>query len=215
MDSLDYGMTQTVLHHSLKRWADREGPDKIYWPDFRRLQLERWVWGHCKALPPSARVIDIGSGDIERGWMGAFRYWTVGFHREAVIGDLTRLPFADDSIDVVLCTEVLEHCRDPKGACREIYRVVKPDGLALVSSPFCWPDHRTNEYDDYWRFTEQGYELLLEQFESLSVVPARWTDEAAMLYDLMRRFECFGMRDETSLTTGFMVEARKGKVGHA
>src|SRR6516162_3407999 len=42
-----------------------------------------------------------------------------------VAGDVARLDFADDSFDCVVCTEVLEHVRDVKAACREIIRVAR------------------------------------------------------------------------------------------
>lgn len=41
----------------------------------------------------------------------------------ALQGDLTTLPFADDSFDLVVCTEVLEHVSEPRLALRELSRV--------------------------------------------------------------------------------------------
>lgn len=64
----------------------------------------------------------------------------------------TGLP--DASFDVVLCTQVLEHCMNPWAAVREIHRIVKPGGYAIVSAPHVWFYHP--HPTDHWRFTQEG-----------------------------------------------------------
>ncbi len=49
-----------------------------------------------------------------------------------VAGDLMRMPFAEESFDCVTCGWVLEHLPDPKPGLREIGRVLKPGGRALI-----------------------------------------------------------------------------------
>jgi len=50
------------------------------------------------------------------------------------------LPFADNTFDKVICSEVLEHIPDYQGALREIERVLKPGGLFCASVPRSWPE---------------------------------------------------------------------------
>jgi ubiquinone/menaquinone biosynthesis C-methylase UbiE len=50
------------------------------------------------------------------------------------------LPFADNSFDKVICSEVLEHIPDYRGALQEIDRILKPGGLFCASVPRRWPE---------------------------------------------------------------------------
>jgi SAM-dependent methyltransferase len=49
--------------------------------------------------------------------------------------DLCRLPFADGSFDVVLASHVLEHVRDDRAAIAEIWRILRPGGIAVLPVP--------------------------------------------------------------------------------
>jgi ubiquinone/menaquinone biosynthesis C-methylase UbiE len=52
-----------------------------------------------------------------------------------VEADLTKLPFKDKFFDRIIASEILEHIKDDQKAIREIYRVLKPGGLILISVP--------------------------------------------------------------------------------
>jgi SAM-dependent methyltransferase len=54
--------------------------------------------------------------------------------------DMTRLPFKDDSFDMVICSEVLEHIGPWRQAIRESIRVLKPDSHLVISVPRRWPE---------------------------------------------------------------------------
>ena len=54
--------------------------------------------------------------------------------------DATCLPFADASIDKIICSEVLEHIPDYKAVLAEIERILKPGGLLAVTVPRAWPE---------------------------------------------------------------------------
>jgi SAM-dependent methyltransferase len=49
-----------------------------------------------------------------------------------VAGDMLRLPFADAAFDCVTCGWVIEHLPDPRPGLREVGRVLKPGGSALI-----------------------------------------------------------------------------------
>lgn len=54
---------------------------------------------------------------------------------EYKVGDATAIPLPDDSVDVVVTFETIEHIDDYRAFMDEIKRVLKPDGVALISTP--------------------------------------------------------------------------------
>jgi len=61
--------------------------------------------------------------------------------------DIHAMPFADNTFDVLLCNHVLEHVADDFQAVREIYRVLKPSGWAILQVPFFGND-LADTYED-------------------------------------------------------------------
>ncbi len=53
--------------------------------------------------------------------------------------DIHQIPFEENHFDVVLCNHVLEHVKDDIQAMREIHRVLKPGGWAILQVPFFSP----------------------------------------------------------------------------
>lgn len=80
--------------------------------------------------------------------------------------------------DFVVCTEVLEHTLQPFDAVQEIERVLKPGGLAFISTPYDFRIH--GPLPDCWRFTEHGLRALLKDFEILEITPLENPDRFLM-----------------------------------
>jgi len=59
--------------------------------------------------------------------------------------DLTAMIYPDRSVDVLLCSHVLEHVSDDRKAMREIRRVLKPDGFAILLVPLIVGVEETHE----------------------------------------------------------------------
>jgi SAM-dependent methyltransferase len=74
-------------------------------------------------------------------------------------------PISSESIGLVLNLESLEHLPYPQKAIDEIHRVLRPDGLLILTTVMHFKIHRTPK--DYWRFTPDGIELLLSRFKIL------------------------------------------------
>jgi SAM-dependent methyltransferase len=77
------------------------------------------------------------------------------------------LPVPDDSFDSVLSIEVLEHVEDPQTYLSECFRVLRPGGRLLLTTPFAFVWHP--DPVDYRRWTSQGlrHELARHGFEVL------------------------------------------------
>lgn len=52
-----------------------------------------------------------------------------------VKADICNLPFKDNAYDIILCNHVLEHIPDDTKAMQELYRVLKPGGMAILQIP--------------------------------------------------------------------------------
>ena len=59
---------------------------------------------------------------------------------EFIIGSAYSIPLPNNSVDIVICSEVLEHLHEYNDAINEIYRVLKPGGKFYASVPASWPE---------------------------------------------------------------------------
>jgi ubiquinone/menaquinone biosynthesis C-methylase UbiE len=73
----------------------------------------------------------------------------------------------DNSFDSILCTQVLEHVKNPFLAVAELHRVLKPGGKLFLTVPFLNNIHM--EPHDYWRFTEFSIAHLLSEFAKVEI----------------------------------------------
>jgi SAM-dependent methyltransferase len=78
-----------------------------------------------------------------------------------VVGTAEDTAIAEASIDLILCTQVLEHVRAPWLAMREFARVLRPGGVVVFSVPHVWFHHPHPH--DYWRMTVEGVVALCEE----------------------------------------------------
>jgi ubiquinone/menaquinone biosynthesis C-methylase UbiE len=75
--------------------------------------------------------------------------------------DATKLQFADDHFDVILCNNTLPYIRDDRGALAEMFRCLKSDGIAVLDSDYA--GERTQTVAEYRRrHPELGDEYFAE-----------------------------------------------------
>ena len=125
------------------------------------------------------KVMDIGCGDSPYAHLinhDTATYIAVDTYEESLFGykraDLTvfdgrTLPFSDDSIDHVICSEVFEHVREPRLLANESHRVLKIGGTALITIP--WSARFHYKPNDYQRLTPTAIILLFDLFKNISI----------------------------------------------
>ncbi len=85
-----------------------------------------------------------------------------------LIGDGMNIPMKDNSVDTVLCTQVLEHVQNPQKVIDEIKRVLKPNGVCILTTHMANPLHGLPH--DYFRFTKYAFtNILFKNFKSIRV----------------------------------------------
>lgn len=88
-----------------------------------------------------------------------------------VVGSLLCLPFATEVVGGVICNSVLEHVYEPQLAVREIYRVLRPGGVAFLYVPFLYPYHGSSGEPDCYRFTRDGLLYMFRDFSEMRLQP--------------------------------------------
>lgn len=94
-------------------------------------------------LGNKAKILDIGCGDSLLKSLIPRHDWTGLDINPSLVGgnviqhDITSIPYPcpDSHFDVVVCSEVLEHLFNPLDVVKEIRRVVKPEGRAIITVP--------------------------------------------------------------------------------
>lgn len=114
----------------------------------------------------SGKTLDLGAGTAKYRWMiepKTTSYTTFDAVPGAgidVVGDVLDAPFAGDSFDTVISTQVLEHVEKPWVMVREINRILKKGGFCILTAPFLVPYHA--DPHDYFRYTTEGLKSLFK-----------------------------------------------------
>lgn len=126
------------------------------------LMLARW---HAMMLPRYAHgtLLDLGCGSVP--YYDLYRPhvteilctdWTKTLHTMVhldFVSDLEmHVPLADASVDTVILADVLEHVYQPKHVIAEIFRILRPGGVAFIHAPLLYVVHEAPH--DYFRYTQ-------------------------------------------------------------
>ena len=122
----------------------------------------RQVRAHCRQSSPVILEVGCSSGFMLRSLLAHFpNAFVMGSdvvgeplqklaaslpHLPLFRFDLTHCPLPDNSIDVVILLNVLEHIKNDEAAMRQVYRILKPGGVAIIEAPAS--PHLYDAYDE-------------------------------------------------------------------
>ena len=182
------GLTETPT--SPRFIEDHSGTDTSQWPEEWQLKAD-WPYIRQNVADFIRRCYEndavFQSPLLEIGASGQNDY--LGERYELITSNLaynrqnTAIPldmedmagFADNSIGSILCSEVIEHVKHPDRALAEAFRVLKPGGKLVLTTPYAIVIHNTPEDGGFHgrNFTPQGLELGLVEAGFKIQPPAR------------------------------------------
>jgi SAM-dependent methyltransferase len=125
----------------------------------KKLQIGRDVIMHCLKYV-NGETLDYGAGIGKyRNFIKPHTTSYLTFDQSAdsgadIIGDVHSTSLPDDSFDTIFCTQVLEHVSEPREVLKQIHRVLRVDGMCIITAPFCIPYHADPK--DYYRYSKEG-----------------------------------------------------------
>ena len=134
-------------------------------------EVYNWVRETRDKFKLEGKVLDIGSKDYT-GAVGSLFKNYIGLDKEQgknvdVVASSHILPYPNESFDVVCCLEMLEHDTNFFQTIAEVQRVLKKGGYFLLTARA--NGYQAHDYpNDFWRFTTDGFRLLLSGFSKHS-----------------------------------------------
>ena len=148
---------------------------------------------HIAALAPNikGRVLDVGCGSKPyRSLFPASEYIgmeIMGGHTNAdCYYNGKNFPFQDSEFNSVLTSQVLEHVFNPEVFLSEINRVLKVDGILLLTVPFVWDEHE--QPYDYARYSSFGLRYLLEQNGFVILEHRKSMNDIRVIFQMMNAY---------------------------
>jgi SAM-dependent methyltransferase len=151
----------------LLRWLGRTIRHRMYpIPTLARRYVRMVGSTYGAALPSNAVCLDVGAGAspyrkaIEETLdIGLYVSLEIAASdATTLVGDAACMPLRNDSVDIVICMEILQHVPDTRRVLQEVKRVLAPGGLMILSFPFIYAEC---ELVDFHRWSMQGMEFEL------------------------------------------------------
>lgn len=145
---------------------------RIYQPD--REFLNAFIAPH--AAKCTGKVLDVGGGNGSRYrkfFTSASKFTSLdpdASCRPDIIANAENIPLDDNSVDAVICSEVLMYIFDIEKAINEIARVLRPEGTIILTTSFMPTPAIHDHY--MWQPGYTGLQRLLQNnFEKISIEP--------------------------------------------
>lgn len=143
---------------------------------------EAWLQKQLAGIPQGAKILDAGAGELQyKKYCTHLDYISQDFCQYTgkgdgkakqrknwdtsqidIVSDITSIPEIDNSIDAIMCIEVLEHLPSPINALEEFNRLLQKNGILIITAPFASLTH-FSPYHYYSGFSSNFYEYHLKQ----------------------------------------------------
>jgi ubiquinone/menaquinone biosynthesis C-methylase UbiE len=151
---------------------------------------ETWLESRLKKIPNGSRILDAGAGELQyKKYCSHLDYVSQDFgqyngdgddkglqtgewdnSKLDIVSDIAAIPEPDKSFDAIMCIEVFEHLPNPIAAIKEFSRLIKDDGIIILTAPFCSLTH-FSPYHFYTGFNRYFYDkyLVENNFEIIEI----------------------------------------------
>lgn len=101
--------------------------------------------------------------------------------------DVCAGPLEEEKFDLIIAEQVFEHVRHPDRAAKNVFEMLKPGGIFVISTPFLLKIHGVPM--DFYRWTEDGMRTLLEGAGFSVSQVASWGNRQCLMSDLKTGME--------------------------
>ncbi|MDP1728702.1 MAG: class I SAM-dependent methyltransferase [archaeon] len=138
--------------------------------DAETFSIVNFIKFASKQVKSSDKVLDAGAGSCPyKRYFSHAKYESTDFgdifdksskNKHNFICNLDKIPRPNNTYDVILNTQVLEHVEYPQKVINEFYRILKPQGKLFLTAPQGWGIH--DEPYHFFNFTKYGLKLLFK-----------------------------------------------------
>jgi len=174
---------------------------------------KRWTIDALMRIPSGKTILDAGAGTgMFKSFCNHLKYISqdlaeydgsgdgLGFQsgnwvnlKHDIVSDISSIPRPDNSFDVILCTEVLEHVVEPVKAIVEFSRLLRSDGILILTVPFCCIAHQTpyfysSGYSKYYYqsvLPDNGFDII--ELTSLGNYFDKFIESFSLTYQEVKR----------------------------
>ncbi|MBI9043086.1 MAG: class I SAM-dependent methyltransferase [Anaerolineaceae bacterium] len=149
-----------------------------------KITREKWLRKTLLSIPEGSKILDAGAGELQykkycnhleyvsqdfgkydgKGDGEGFQFGNYDNSQLDIVSDITDIPQPDQSFDVIMCVEVLEHLTEPIKAIKEMARLLRPGGRLILTAPFNSLTH-FSPFFYYTGYSQNFYEYFLNEFD--------------------------------------------------
>lgn len=170
----------------------------------RQKMLVHALGAHSRARQDTQRTLYFAPDPGPMGWLqrtGGFAVTTTDYSAPGVDEhwDITDIPQADRTYDVILCSHVLEHVPEDRKAMSELHRILKADGVLFLQVPYdrdtpetdedpsiTDPEERIRRFGQFDHIRQYGQDLITRLEEAGFAVEIRTAENAFSEQEMTR-----------------------------